>query len=40
MTNEYKGHLSEKNARLDEYFDHVREDGSWDYDMLNMPNCS
>ena len=37
LTNEYKGHLSEKNARLDEYFDpYVREDGSWDYDMLNM----
>lgn len=37
LTNEYKGHLSEKNSRLDEYFDpYVREDGSWDYDMLNM----
>jgi len=37
LTNEYKGQLSEKNSRLDEYFDpYVREDGSWDYDMLNM----
>ena len=33
----YKGQLAEKNARLDEFFDpYVREDGSWDYDMLNM----
>lgn len=37
LTNEYKGQLSEKNARLDEFFDpYVNEDGSWDYDMLNM----
>lgn len=33
----YKSQLAEKNARLDEFFDsYVREDGSWDYDMLNM----
>ena len=37
LTNEYKNHLNEKNTRLEEYFDpYVREDGSWDYDMLNM----
>ncbi len=37
MDDNYKGHLAEKNARLDEFFDpYVREDGSWDYDMLNM----
>ena len=29
--------FAEKNARLDEFFDpYVREDGSWDYDTLNM----
>ncbi|HAG30335.1 MAG TPA: hypothetical protein DCL39_12830 [Alteromonas macleodii] len=33
----YKNQLAEKNTRLDEFFDpYVREDGSWDYDMLNM----
>jgi hypothetical protein len=34
---QYKATLAEKQARLDEYFDpYVREDGSWDYDTLNM----
>lgn len=33
----YKSQLADKNARLDEYFDpYVREDGSWDYDKLNI----
>lgn len=37
LTDEYKGQLMEKNTRLDEFFDpYVREDGSWDYDMLNI----
>lgn len=37
LTNEYKGQLNEKNTRLDEFFDpYVSEDGTWDYDMLNM----
>jgi hypothetical protein len=37
MDETYKGQLAEKNTRLDEFFDsYVREDGSWDYDMLNM----
>ena len=37
MDETYNGQLAEKNARLDEFFDpYVREDGSWDYDMLNM----
>tara|TARA_R100000654_G_scaffold14811_3_gene31847 strand:- start:12176 stop:13261 length:1086 start_codon:yes stop_codon:yes gene_type:complete len=37
MDSNYKNQLSEKNTRLDEFFDpYVREDGSWDYDMLNM----
>jgi len=37
MDDAYKNQLAEKNARLDEFFDpYVREDGSWDYDMLNM----
>ena len=37
LTDEYKGQLAEKNARLDEFFDpYVQEDGSWDYDKLNM----
>ena len=36
MDETYKGQLAEKNARLAECFDpYVREDGSWDYDMLN-----
>ena len=33
----YRGQLADKNARLDEYFDpYVREDGSWDYESLNV----
>jgi hypothetical protein len=37
LTNEYKSQLAEKNTRLDEFFDpYVREDGSWDYDKLNI----
>ena len=37
MDDNYKNQLAEKNTRLDEFFDpYVREDGSWDYDMLNM----
>ena len=37
MDDNYKSQLAEKNTRLDEFFDpYVREDGSWDYDMLNM----
>ena len=37
MDEAYKSQLAEKNARLDEFFDpYVREDGSWDYDALNM----
>jgi len=33
----YKSSLYDKNSRLDEFFDpYVREDGSWDYDTLNM----
>lgn len=37
MDESYKSQLAEKNARLDEFFDpYVREDGSWDYDTLNM----
>ena len=36
LNDEYKSQLMESNARLDEYFDpYVREDGSWDYDMLS-----
>jgi len=32
----YKGHLKQKNAQLENYFDpYVREDGSWDYDSLS-----
>ena len=37
MDDRYKGQLAENNGRLDEFFDpYVREDGSWDYDTLNM----
>lgn len=37
LGNQYKATLAERQARLDEYFDpYVREDGSWDYDTLNM----
>lgn len=33
----YKDQLVEKNTRLDEFFDpYVREDGSWDYESLNV----
>lgn len=33
----YKSSLYDRNSRLDEFFDpYVREDGSWDYDTLNM----
>lgn len=36
LDDNYKSELINKNARLDEYFDdYVREDGSWDYDMLS-----
>ena len=36
LDDDYKAQLVEKNSRLDEYFDpYVREDGSWDYDMLS-----
>ena len=32
----YRNQLKDKQARLDEYFDpYVREDGSWDYDLLS-----
>lgn len=37
LSNQYKESLYDRNARLDEYFDpYVREDGSWDYDTLNI----
>tara|TARA_R100001440_G_scaffold25285_1_gene41112 strand:- start:4960 stop:6030 length:1071 start_codon:yes stop_codon:yes gene_type:complete len=37
LNDDYKGLLHDKNTRLDEYFDpYVHEDGSWDYDKLNM----
>lgn len=37
LNEQYKGQLAEKNTRLDEFFDpYVREDGSWDYDTLNI----
>lgn len=33
----YKRDLADKNARLDEFFDpYVHEDGSWDFDKLNI----
>jgi hypothetical protein len=36
LDDNYKSELINKNARLDEYFDdYVREDGSWDYDLLS-----
>jgi hypothetical protein len=32
----YKQQLKQKNAKLENYFDpYVREDGSWDYDLLS-----
>jgi hypothetical protein len=37
IDDKYRSSLLEKNSRLDEFFDpYVREDGSWDYDTLNM----
>tara|TARA_R100001443_G_scaffold44432_2_gene57358 strand:- start:6409 stop:7512 length:1104 start_codon:yes stop_codon:yes gene_type:complete len=37
LNNDYKSELADKNTRLDEYFDpYVQQDGSWDYDKLNM----
>jgi len=37
LDNNYKNVLADKNAHLDEFFNpYVREDGSWDYDALNM----
>lgn len=37
LNEQYKSQLAEKNTRLDEFFDpYVREDGTWDYDMLNI----
>ena len=37
LNDRYRGELVEKNSRLDEFFDpYVNEDGSWDYDKLNM----
>ena len=36
LDDNYKNQLKDKQARLDEYFDpYVREDGSWDYDLLS-----
>ena len=36
LDDNYKSQLMEKQARLDEFFDpYVREDGSWDYDLLS-----
>ena len=37
LNDDYKSELADKNTRLDEYFDpYVQQDGSWDYDKLNM----
>lgn len=37
LTDNYKSQLAEKNSRLDDYFNsYVQEDGSWNYDKLNM----
>ena len=37
LGDQYKATLANKQARLDEYFDpYVNQDGSWDYDTLNM----
>tara|TARA_R100001086_G_scaffold197996_1_gene114379 strand:+ start:144 stop:1283 length:1140 start_codon:yes stop_codon:yes gene_type:complete len=36
LTDQYKAHLKDRNARLDEFFDpYVRDDGTWDYDKLS-----
>jgi len=37
LNDQYRKELTEKNTRLDEYFDpYVQEDGVWDYDKLNI----
>jgi len=37
LEDSYKSDLASKNARLDEFFDsYVRQDGSWDFDKLNI----
>ena len=36
LNDDYKGQLKHKNANLENYFDpYVRDDGSWDYDLLS-----
>ena len=36
LDDNYRNQLKDKQARLDEFFDpYVREDGSWDYDLLS-----
>ena len=36
LDDQYKSQLKNRNARLDEFFDpYVREDGTWDYDLLS-----
>ena len=37
LNEQYRRELVEKNTRLDEFFDpYVQQDGSWDYDKLNV----
>jgi hypothetical protein len=37
LNDQYRRELMEKNTRLDEFFDpYVQQDGSWDYDKLNV----
>jgi len=37
LNDRYRNELVEKNTRLDEFFDpYVQQDGSWDYDKLNV----
>jgi len=37
LNDRYRNELVEKNTRLDEFFDpYVQQDGSWDYDKLNI----
>lgn len=37
LNEQYRSELVEKNTRLDEFFDpYVQQDGSWDYDKLNV----
>ena len=37
LNTQYRQELVEKNTRLDEFFDpYVQQDGSWDYDKLNV----